>query len=243
MKNTLNKEHVEQIFFAPDLRPDAQISLAEDEIAHLRTLRIRKGDDIYLTDGKGSFAKARTDIFEPKKNLFTVTNYEKHEKARDFYVHIALAPTKNADRIEWFVEKATEIGIDEISFLQTEHSEKKGLNTERILKKAMSAMKQSKQFFLPKINPLSKLYDFFPSADETQKFIAHLTQSPEEHLFRKTRAGERYCVLIGPEGGFSEKEVSIAKENGFSLVNLGQNRLRTETAALKACMTLNLLNE
>lgn len=239
----LHEKHIEQIFYYPYLAENEKFTLDEDEWAHLRVLRIREGEEIFFTDGKGGLAAVRGENLSGKKPAFKRMSFQKFEKKQPFSIHIALSPTKNADRMEFFVEKATEIGIDEISFVFTEHSEKKALNHDRMLKKALSAMKQSKQFFLPQIHQPIKLQNFFEKMTAEQKFIAHIAPENTENLFKRAKPLGKYCVLIGAEGGFTENEVQIALQNDFSPVHLGNHRLRTETAALKSCIILNLLNE
>jgi 16S rRNA (uracil1498-N3)-methyltransferase len=164
------------------------------------------------------------------------------EAVKNFSIHIAVAPTKNIDRIEWFVEKSTELGIDEISFIQCEHSERVHIKTERIERVAISAMKQSLKASLPKINPLKKFKEFIYNPSASYKFIAYVDKSNTHQLKDLATPASAYCVLIGPEGDFSPEELQTAIDHGYSKVSLGTSRLRTETAALAACHTLNLVN-
>ncbi|MDR1335900.1 MAG: 16S rRNA (uracil(1498)-N(3))-methyltransferase [Tannerella sp.] len=227
------------VFYAPDIRRFAE--LPEEEAKHcLRVLRMTAGDGILLTDGKGFFYKARllhenvkhcpVEIVEaiPAPNLW---------KNR---IHIAMAPTKNMDRVEWFVEKATEIGIDELSFLQCRFSERKVLKTERLEKILVSAMKQSQKAVLPVLNEMQPFHSFIRRAFEGRKFIAHCYPGEKESLKNACHPGADALVLIGPEGDFSEEEVASAEQSGFIPVSLSDSRLRTETAALVACHTLHL---
>jgi 16S rRNA (uracil1498-N3)-methyltransferase len=161
-----------------------------------------------------------------------------------------LAPTKNLDRIEWFVEKATEIGIDKITFFYTKHSERRNMKSERLQKIAVSAMKQSLQAYLPEIVEVGNFENFLALSKletltklTTQKFIAHLPNDQvPEHLLKKALPGQSYTVLIGPEGDFTAAEIGLTQQSGFQLVTLGNTRLRTETAALVACLSLHTAN-
>ncbi len=240
----MDKNVPEQIFYHESLQSYATLILGEEEFAHARSLRIREGERIFLTDGKGNFAFGRVVLLNSKRLEVRTEAIDSQTFRENAYIHIALAPTKNQDRIEWFVEKAVEIGIDEISFLITDFSEKKNLVMERLQKKAIAAMKQSKRFFLPKINPILPFKQFIENIPVSQKaFLAHLIEDASQTLFKIAPPKARYCVLIGAEGGFSEKEILLATQHQIPLVRLGKSRLRTETAALAACLTLNLINE
>jgi len=164
------------------------------------------------------------------------------EAKRSYNIHIAIAPTKNPDRTEWFVEKAIEIGVDEISFLLCDNSERAALKTDRLQKLAISAMKQSLRYTLTKINHMVLLKDFVISPHDSSKFIAYVDQTNPDHLLRQASPKASYVVLIGPEGDFSKKELELAMAHDYKRVSLGTNRLRTETAGLAACHILNLIN-
>ncbi|RYF70520.1 MAG: 16S rRNA (uracil(1498)-N(3))-methyltransferase [Cytophagaceae bacterium] len=232
------------LFYQPALTPaDAAGLLTEDDARHAtRTLRLGVGDAISVTDGRGN----RFDC--------VITKADKHcafrvasilsTPARPFSVRICVAPTKNLDRIEWFVEKAVELGIERISFFIGQHSERRVLKLERIEKIAVAAMKQSLQSWLPKLDEAVPFAQLIPSVGENQRFIAHLPENePTEPLIRSAEPSGRYAVLIGPEGDFSASELQQATQAGFKMVTLGANRLRTETAALSACQALNFLNQ
>jgi len=163
--------------------------------------------------------------------------------ARPFSIHLAIAPTKNIDRIEWLAEKCTEIGIDRISFIQCQTSERKTVNQERMEKVVVSAMKQSQQTRKPILGSLSPFRNFIVDRSEHQKYIAHVDESQPHHLLNLATPASDYLVLIGPEGDFTGEEIRLANENGFRSVSLGPHRLRTETAGLMAVATLNLLQE
>lgn len=232
------------LFFKENISPKGINYLDEDESKHcIKVLRLVKGDFLYLTNGKGALAKAQISQPNPKKCEIEIVDYQFTQNNKSFYTHLATAPTKNAERIEWLVEKCVEMGIDEISFVMTKHTERSHFNTERIEKKAITALKQSLQTWLPKINPPMDFTKFIEQRTESQRFIAYVDSENTQTLFKTAKANQHYCILIGPEGDFSQEELRTALENGFQKVSLGQNRLRTETAGLVACCTLNLLNE
>lgn len=215
--------------------------LNEDESRHaVKVLRMKAGDQLHITDGLGSFYHATISEADPRKCTFSILE-KKSVLARKFSIAIALAPTKNIDRIEWFVEKAVELGIDQIHFMLCQNSERKTVNMERIEKIAISAMKQSGQAWLPTctgIKPFQQILTI--SAD--QRFICFVDQLNPDQLNSLATVGKEYLVLIGPEGDFRDEELKQAMDHGFKKVSLGHNRLRTETAALAACHTLNLIN-
>jgi 16S rRNA (uracil1498-N3)-methyltransferase len=218
------------------------LNLDAEESRHaIKVLRMVKGDALHLTDGKGFFYTAKITEAEAKKCSFEIID-KKQSTKRDYQIHIAIAPTKNADRIEWFVEKATEIGVDEIRFMLCKNSERKNINLERIEKIVVSAMKQSGQAWLPKVSPLVPFKEVL-KYQASQKFIAFVDEKNPNHLRSMAKPNGNYLVLIGPEGDFSQEELNLALENNFKKVSLGNNRLRTETAGLVACQILNLIND
>ena len=239
------------LFYAPDIAINPQ--LPETEAHHcLKVLRMQPGDVIRITDGKGNFYNAEINhegIAEQARNDKTpnrcrVKLLEKIPqpplwKGR---IEIALAPTKNLDRIEWFAEKATEIGIDKISFLRCRFSERKEISTERILKIMVSAMKQSEKARLPELQEMIGFKDFIQQDFNGQKFIAHCYLDEKIPLAQAFHSNENALILIGPEGDFSEEEINLAKAYKFVPVSLGESRLRTETAALVACQTVHVIN-
>ncbi len=229
------------IFYEPDI--DAGIFfLNQEESRHcVKVLRKKKGDRITIIDGKGKSYLAEIQNGDAKKCSFSVLE-STTEKAKNFNIHIAIAPTKNIDRIEWFVEKAVEIGIDEISFVLCTNSERKNVNHTRIFKKAISAAKQSLKASIPTIHPMVSLKDFFYALGPTDRYIAYVDFDNPEILSKVAPLNSNYCVLIGPEGDFSSAELQLALDNGFTKVSLGPSRLRTETAGLVACHSLNLIN-
>lgn len=230
------------LFYTPFIT-ETDNFLPEEESAHcIRVMRMKKGDLITSTDGKGHFYK--TEITEPDPKKCRILLKESQSVTPpDFNIHIAIAPTKNMERIEWFVEKAVELGVQQLSFLQCEHSERQVLKLERIEKIAISAMKQSQKAFLPCIYPLTPFKEFVAATIEGQKFVAHLEEGEKKHLKAVANPKGNYTVLIGPEGDFSVPEIASAIKNGFIPVTLGESRLRTETAGLAACMILNFIND
>ncbi len=231
------------LFYQPTLTPADAAGLLTDDDAHhaTRTLRLSAGEAIAVTDGRGNrFACVITKA--DKRCAFRVVNVMS-TPPRPFSVRICVAPTKNMDRMEWFVEKAVELGIERISFFVGQHSERRILKPERIEKIAVAAMKQSLQSWLPALDDVVPFAQLLPTVGEEQRFIAHLpANAPAEPLMRTATPAGQYAVLIGPEGDFSAAELQQATQAGFRMVTLGPNRLRTETAALSACQALNFLN-
>ena len=236
-----------QLFYCKDITPNAFCTLDAEESRHaVRVLRLREGDELNVTDGKG--------------NLYTCQIVEASDKAcsiqslsplishlSPFTFHLAVAPTKNPSRMEWLVEKAVEIGVGEFTLLDCDHSERSFLKTDRLEKLAISAMKQSLHTVLPEIHPAVSLRDLLSTTHyplPTQKFIAHCeADKPRTPLATALQPGQDTVVLIGPEGDFSEEEIALALECGFQPVSLGPSRLRTETAALYAVTAFNLIND
>jgi len=230
-----------QLFYAPDIREIAE--LPEDEARHaIRVLRLTEGDTIELTDGKGFFYKAVITHAHPKHCEIHIVEEWQPKPLGDFYLHIAVAPTKNMDRLEWFAEKATEIGINEITCLNCRYSERKEVKTSRLEKILVSAMKQSLKATLPHLNEMTKFKEFVKQPFDGRKFIAHCEEGAKSLLKKTYQPGENALILIGPEGDFSPEEISLALENGFEPISLGNSRLRTETAALVACHTVHVCN-
>lgn len=229
------------LFFQPRI-PDGHHYLDAEESRHcIRVLRNRAGDLIKLTDGAGSFYEAQlTDVSE-RQCGFSIRHKEE-VLPRPFHIHIAVSPTKNADRIEWFVEKAVEFGIEEITLMACQHSERTFQKAERLQKVAITAMKQSLKARLPILHPITTFSDVLANAGDSQCFIAYVDNANPVHLFHAATPKEKYLVLIGPEGDFSQAELKACLDRGLSKVSLGESRLRTETAALAACHILNLVN-
>jgi 16S rRNA (uracil1498-N3)-methyltransferase len=230
------------IFYEPNILQNLQLS--EDESRHaIKVLRLSAGDLLYVVDGIGNFFTCEITIPHEKKCGLKIIEQKADFGKRDFRIHLVIAPTKNLDRIEWMVEKCVEIGIDEISFIQTRYSERKEIKIPRIQKITIGAMKQSLKAFLPKINEMISWKEFLKSDfTKTQTFIAHLEEGERVLLQNAATSKGNYTILIGPEGDFSPDEIKQAIEKGFKPVSLGESRLRTETAGLIACHTLNLIN-
>lgn len=229
------------VFYTPDI--DICLELPEEEAGHcLRVLRLGVGDEVMLTDGKGCFYKAVISAATGKRCQVKVVEKIEQEKFWKGHLHLAMAPTKNMDRIEWFAEKATEIGFDELSFLNCRFSERKVIKTERIEKIVVSAMKQSLKARKPIVNEMTDFAKFMQRDFQGQKFIAHCYEGEKPLLKEVLKPGEDALVLIGPEGDFSPEEVQKAEALGFQPISLGKSRLRTETAALVAVHMMNLFN-
>lgn len=232
-----------QLFYVPNIS-GTEVVLDETESKHaIRVLRLSKGDNIRIIDGKGGFYLAEIADANPKKCLLRIFDTTKEFGKRNFHLHIAIAPTKNNERLEWFLEKATEIGISEITPLITERSERKTVNQERLEKILVSAMKQSVKAYLPRLNYSQKFMEMVKNPFIGKKFIAYVEEKQPVHLKNLVERGENVLVLIGPEGDFSADEVQLALQNDFQLVSLGESRLRTETAGVVACHIVNLANE
>lgn len=231
------------IFYEPNIKQT--LCLNEDESRHaVKVLRFAAGDLLTVVDGKGGMYKCQIKTPNDKKCEIKIVEETQNYGLRDYYIHLIIAPTKNLDRIEWMVEKCVEIGINEISFIQTRYSERKEIKTIRIEKIAVGAMKQSLKAFLPKINEMISWKEFLKKDySETQNMIAHLEEGDRKLIQQIAQPKGKYAVLIGPEGDFSPDEINQAFEKGFVPVTLGESRLRTETAGLVACHTLSFINE
>ncbi|WP_312765011.1 RsmE family RNA methyltransferase [Epilithonimonas sp.] len=219
-----------QIF--PDLIIDS------DEQQHItKVLRMREGEEIFVTDGNGNLTKGNL-VFEGKKVSLDVTEIKENLPNFSPKLHIAIAPTKNIDRIEFFVEKAVEMGISEISFILTEKTERKNISIDKLRKQAISASKQSHRFHFPKVNDLTKFSDFMKNLDSENTFVAHCNENLERINLNALREPQRdnainqITFLIGPEGDFSDKEIQLLADKGIKAVSLGNQRLRTETAGI-----------
>lgn len=232
-----------QLFYTTHI-DDQMAFLAGEEAKHcVQVLRHRVGDEINLMDGLGGNYLA--SIIEANKNKVSlrILSQDQTYSNRKAKLHLAVAPTKNISRFEWFLEKATEIGIDEITPILSQRSERKVVKPIRLEKIILAAAKQSKNTILPRLNPLIKLGAFFKKERENslQKFIAHCEEDNEVHLMEKYKADQDVIILIGPEGDFSPIEIKNSFENGYAPISLGASRLRTETAAMVACHTVNLM--
>ncbi len=232
-----------QLFYVPDIS-DTEVVLDETESKHaVKVLRLLPGDEVQLIDGKGNFYEAEILEANPKRCRLIILNTTHEFGKRDYYIHIAIAPTKSIDRFEWFLEKCTEIGIDEITPLLCEHSERKNIKPERLEKILVSAIKQSLKAYLPKLNNLVSFKELVLKSDVKNRYIAHCYDGEKNHLKSESLKSKDVLVLIGPEGDFSPEEVEFAVQNGFKEISLGESRLRTETAGIVACHIVNLANE
>ena len=230
-----------ELFYDPQFAGTGRLNEAESKHC-INVLRHKLDDIITVTNGKGSFFECQITSAHPKRcelNLLSHTT----EKERPFKLHLAVAPTKSSDRLEWLLEKAVELGVDEITLLQCHHSERKKVRPERIEKVVIAAMKQSLKARLPKINPLTSFKTFIKETGDYHPFIAHCHASTKEPLKKCYAPNTNALVCIGPEGDFSEQEVADAMALGFTSVSLGDSRLRTETAGLIACHTIHLFND
>jgi 16S rRNA (uracil1498-N3)-methyltransferase len=232
-----------QLFYIPDITGDS-VTLDETESKHaVKVLRMNEGERLQIVDGKGGFYEAEISDAHPKKCRLSILKVQKDFGKKNYRVHIAIAPTKNSVRFEWFLEKATEIGIDKITPLLTQHSERKAIKHDRLVKILVAAMKQSQKAYLPKLNELVSFSNFINNISENEKYIAHCYKGEKVHLKNTIQKGFNVLILIGPEGDFSPEEVELATQNGFTEISLGTSRLRTETAGVVACHIVNLANQ
>ncbi len=217
--------------------------LNEDESLHcVKVLRHKVGDIIQIIDGAGTIATGKIEAAHAKQCAVSLLDKKTVTKQRNYTLHVAIAPTKNMDRIEWFVEKAVEIGIDEITFLKCNRSERSVVKDDRIKKVAESALKQCKQAYLPKLNSVTDFNTFIKNTQADVKLIAHCEEDNQQHLKTKITANKQFVILIGPEGDFSKEEIAFAQQNEYSPVVLGTSILRTETAGVFACNAFAVLN-
>jgi len=230
-----------ELFYCPDIKNENNILDPVESRHCTKVLRKKTGDLIDITDGLGNLYEARLTVQNKQRCSFEILSSKFFNKP-GYTIHIAIAPTKNVDRMEWFVEKVVEIGIDKISFIETFFLERKVINLDRMRKKAISAMKQSIRTYLPVISGMIKLDKLLSSVKEEQKFLAHLENSHTRYLTSQALPGKSYLILIGPEGGFSEDEKSIITQKEFLITKIGDYRLRTETAGIVACTVLNEIN-
>lgn len=233
-----------QLFYQPDIAQDAtQIVFDSEESRHLvKVLRKKPGDVIWVTNGAGSLFTCEIDLISSKTATAKVLKHSL-ENPESYHLHIAIAPTKSTDRLEWFLEKATEIGIHRITPIICDHSERTNLKIERLEKIVEAAMKQSLRCYLPKIDKPISFQNFISEKSEADKFVAHCVDTDKQLLKNSLLPHRAILILIGPEGDFSEKEINLALNAGFKPVSLGEKRLRTETAALVACHTAALINQ
>jgi 16S rRNA (uracil1498-N3)-methyltransferase len=235
-----------RFFYVPDAANCTE--LPEEEATHaLRVLRLKAGDEMMLMDGKGNYYRAEVTLAHTHHCCYAIKEVLPQERQWKGSVHLAIAPTKMMDRIEWMVEKAVEIGVDELSFLDCQFSERRVVKLPRIEKIVISAVKQSRKAWMPQVNEIKSFDDFINTISSEHKYIAHCyDEIPRTYLFDELRLSSDTCdavVMIGPEGDFSIDEVRRAMDKGFKSVHLGTSRLRTETAGLSAVMMMQLANE
>lgn len=230
------------IFYTPDISTDTYL-LSEGESRHcIKVLRLQPGSILQLVDGKGGLYEALVCDSNPKSCKLEILSVQREYGKRNHRLHIAVAPTKNIERMEWLLEKATEIGIDEITPIICDRSERRDLKVERLNKVITSAVKQSIKAYHPKLNEPQRFKDFIRNASGSYKYIAHCIESEKATLKDTIKLNSDYLVLIGPEGDFTPLEIDDALKADFLPLTLGNSRLRTETAALAACFEINFLN-
>jgi 16S rRNA (uracil1498-N3)-methyltransferase len=231
------------LFYEPDFLTNGNTLNPEESKHCIRVLRHSIGDKVSVMNGKGSIFSTEIIDANPKKCTLQILN-ETKEQPRPFSLHMAVAPTKNIDRLEWFLEKATEIGIEEITPIICDHSERKIIKPERLEKVITAATKQSLRAYRPKLNPAVNIEQFLSkNYNGYSKYIAHCYDSPKQLLKSDYSENENALILIGPEGDFSEKEVEYALNRNFKAISLGKARLRTETAAIMSCTIINITNQ
>ncbi len=230
------------LFYVPEINPPESV-LPEDESRHcIKVLRLRQGDEILITDGKGKIYSGDLMNEDPREARVSIIEEFRGRQERKYHLHIAIAPTKNISRLEWFLEKSTEIGVDEITPVFCENSERKIIKPARLEKIIMAAAKQSLTATFPRLNEARNLFELLSADHLGEKFIAYLSDESSP-LKTKYPKGSNVLILVGPEGDFTENEVERAVKNDFEPVTLGHGRLRTETAGVVACHTVALINE
>ncbi|MBK0379819.1 16S rRNA (uracil(1498)-N(3))-methyltransferase [Mucilaginibacter segetis] len=233
-----------QLFYTPDIDPSlSQYFLSEEESKHcIRVLRLTVGNEVTLVDGRGGLYRAVITDAHPKRTILQIMEVTAEFNKRNHYLHIAVAPTKNIERLEWFLEKATEIGIDEITPIICQRSERKDVKLDRLNKIITAAIKQSIKAYHPFLNEPVSLNKLLKQDFSGQKFIAHCDEGEKTALAQSIQKQSRYLILIGPEGDFTPAEIEEALQSEYKPITLGESRLRTETAALVACFEVNFLN-
>jgi 16S rRNA (uracil1498-N3)-methyltransferase len=229
-----------ELFYCNNIEGDKAIFDEQESTHCIRVLRHKAGDELMFTDGNGKKYTGKIEVANARNCILQIEQTEE-EKKRDFYLHIAIAPPKAIDRFEWFLEKATELGVEEITPLLCRYSERKHLNNERCGKILMSAMKQSNRLYLPKLNELIKYDAFLKNNFEGTKAIAHCEPSEKKSLTTAITSSQKLLVLIGPEGDFSKEEIETAIDKNFETISLGEKRLRTETAAVHVCSAVSFV--
>jgi 16S rRNA (uracil1498-N3)-methyltransferase len=234
-----------QLFYNPNIDPtNTNLTFDKEESRHIiRVLRKKTGDELKITNGKGFLFFAKIIVANDKKCVVEITRIEEKQKSWKYHLHIAIAPTKMNDRLEWFIEKATEIGIDEITPIICDNSERKVVKSDRLQKVLISAIKQSLKYQLPKLNNPISFSEFIQRDFNGTKLIAHCEKSEKNTLKKLVKPDLNVLILIGPEGDFSSKEISKALHHQYIPLSLGESRLRTETAGIVACSSMSIINE
>ena len=234
-----------QLFYAPEITLPLY-TLSEEESKHcVRVLRMKRGDELHITDGRGNMYRCKVVDDNAKRCTVEVVHTTPNYEPLAYELVMAVAPTKNIDRYEWFLEKATEVGISEVYPLECDHSERRQIKAEREEKVITAAVKQSLKAYHPTLHDMTRFRDVVTMPFEGQKFIAHCNDSlgEREYLGKLVEKGGRSLILIGPEGDFSEEEITFALNNGFKAISLGRERLRTETAAVVATTVVSTINK
>ena len=232
-----------QVFYLPGMKQGVNVLNPEESHHCARVLRIGNEEEVNFIDGEGGFARGKIIQSHSRKTIIEIQEIKTNFNKRSYYLHIAIAPTKNIDRFEWFLEKAVEIGIDEITPLICERSERRTIKTERLNKRILSAMKQSMNAYKPRLNELTSFKAFLNQISEVKAYIAYCGQHTPPQLKDQPLLNNSSLILIGPEGDFSPAEVKMAQERNVKQVGLGTTRLRTETAGLVSCHTVGLINQ
>ncbi len=233
-----------QLFYEPDFESNGY-HLGFDESKHcVKVLRHKNGDQVTVMNGQGKIFQCQIIDANSKKCALEVLETNSYNK-REFSIHMAVAPTKNMDRFEWFLEKATEIGIEEITPIICDHSERKIIKPERLIKVIVSASKQSLKSYIPKLNEAVNFKEFISvhKSNNQSSYIAHCAEGSKKLLKNIYNINSDVTILIGPEGDFSTLEIELASQHNYEAISLGKERLRTETAALMSCATINFINQ
>lgn len=231
------------IFYTPDVDNERYTLSAEESKHCVRVLRLEEGEEVILVDGRGGLFRGKIIKADARGCEVVIGKKETEYGKRSFRFHLAVAPTKNIDRTEWMLEKCTEIGTEAFTMISAAHSERRVIKDDRLEKVVVAAMKQSLKAYLPELAPMTDFAYFVKSCREKYKFIAHCNEGEKKRLDEVYQPGENAVVLIGPEGDFSEQEVELAVACGFIPVTLGNSRLRTETAGVVACHSINFMNK
>jgi 16S rRNA (uracil1498-N3)-methyltransferase len=233
-----------QLFYAPDLDQQTHYQLTEEESTHcIKVLRMKLGNTLTLTNGFGVFFTGKIIAEHAKHTTLEIIDKTYVQVPRNYKLHLAVAPTKNIARFEWFLEKATEIGVDRITPLICHYSERVHLRHDRLERIVIAAAKQSLSAYMPHLDEPMSFKTLLSSCSASQQFIAYVDENHQKELKHAIVPGKDVLILIGPEGDFSPDEISEALSHGYEPVGLGKSRLRTETAGLAACMTVSIMND